>query len=1079
MPEHTPTPVASEHVGTGQAERAQAALRPESVALDERTLSDWLAFAHALARELHYYADDDRPAGDWSALFNPDGLADGALPAWWEEVAAFAEAPEAFTTSAADPRQRPHFVLFLAFLQLLRQVQGQFNTFTRRHLDFYYREVLGLAPQPALPDRVHVLVTPAAGVTQARLPAGTLLAAGKDSGGREQTYRTERDLLLGRAQVARLRSVYALLEQPDGQAAATVRNLYARDDATSALVPESGDPPCWRTFGQRVDQPDPAAAPAATLGWAIASPLLWLGEGRRGLTLTLGFSAAAFDAAGIGALSAARLAAAFQLRLSGAEGWLTPAEVRVEAGTYGELAGVPAAAAGTLKALRWSVVLDTGAAAVAPGAEAPAPTLRLDLQPRWESRGAGGLWVTDYALFQPLALERVRLAVEVRGLTALELRNDGATLDWRKPFDPFGTSPVPGSGFLVGHTELAVKRLDSVTFHPCWTGAPADLSAHYRNYPGADGRPLVGDNAVFTTAIALVDGGLTLRLAEAQPLFAAPDASAAHTLALADIPGTLARGNPGYSYTADPDAAGGQTWRRYLRWELNTPDLQHTAYPGVAAAKSIELSAAIANKSGTSAIDPAAYQVNPPYTPKLKGLTLDYSAAVEVTLKDYRPGGDAERLYHRHPFGGAEVRPDPTSGTCTLLPAYAHEGELYIGLRDLQPPTDLTLLLQLAEGSADPDIRPTAVEWSYLSDNRWISLHDGHLLADASDGLLRAGIVELRLPAAAPNTLLPPDLYWLRAALAQGVDGVCATVGIHPQAVSAVFVDQDNSADHWQQPLPAGTITRPVEPLAAVAALSQPYTGFDGRPAEGDVPMRRRVAERLRHKQRALAPWDYERLALERFPAIYKAKCLPAAAADRVEELGRVRLVVIPDIRNKRPFDPFAPKASAGLLARIRDDLAAFAPPFAAIEVNNAGYVRVKLRFAVHFHSGCDAGYYRRLLNDEVNRFLSPWAYDEGFDLAIGGEIYANSVIDYIEKRPYVDYVAQFKFFRSSDGVDFVEVAEASDPEQGYRVATDQPDQVLVAATQHVIDLIEEAGYDDDNYKGINYMAVQLDFKVG
>ena len=78
-----------------------------------------------------------------------------------------------------------------------------------------------------------------------------------------------------------------------------------------------------------------------------------------------------------------------------------------------------------------------------------------------------------------------------------------------------------------------------------------------------------------------------------------------------------------------------------------------------------------------------------------------------------------------------------------------------------------------------------------------------------------------------------------------------------------------------------------------------------------------RVSERLRHKQRALTQWDYERIVLERFPEVYKAKCIPAGLSGNGGQPGRVGLVVIPDIRNRFPFDPFEPKAPSDLLADI------------------------------------------------------------------------------------------------------------------------------------------------------------------
>ena len=94
----------------------------------------------------------------------------------------------------------------------------------------------------------------------------------------------------------------------------------------------------------------------------------------------------------------------------------------------------------------------------------------------------------------------------------------------------------------------------------------------------------------------------------------------------------------------------------------------------------------------------------------------------------------------------------------------------------------------------------------------------------------------------------------------------------------------------------------------------------------------------------------------------------------------------------------------------------------------------------------------------------------------MGGVLYANSIVDFLDGRPYVDYVAHIHLFTSEDGRTFERVVPLVD--EGYFVTTSRPDQVLVAARQHEIDLISEIGYQDESFVGINYMKIQLDFVV-
>jgi hypothetical protein len=418
-----------------------------------------------------------------------------------------------------------------------------------------------------------------------------------------------------------------------------------------------------------------------------------------------------------------------------------------------------------------------------------------------------------------------------------------------------------------------------------------------------------------------------------------------------------------------------------------------------------------------------------------------------------------------------------------LLPPYEDEGELYIGLDRLRPPQRLNLLIQVAEGSADPDAPREAVRWSVLSGNRWRSLQEGplggSLLADGTRDLLHAGIVELQLPAVEPSTLMPgADLpataagarCWLRLSRRRAIEGVCDLVALHPHAVLAER-DGTDTADDLSEPLPAGQVSGPAEPVAGLARLRQPYSGFGGRAAEPVADFNTRVSERLRHRQRALTAWDYEHLVLEQFPQLYKAKCIRSDSLG--DEPGRVDLVVVPDIANRFPFDPFAPKASADLIRAIEAFLADKTPAFAQVRVRNPYFVALKVRCGVRFMPGTDEGYCRVRLNDELNRFLSPWAYDEGADLVIGGSIHANRIIDFIERRDYVDYVAGLRMFTIEDGRPTL-VPEGP----GYAAGTHRPDAVLVAAANHEFDVIALTDYRVQGFGGIGHMRIELDFSV-
>ena len=858
------------------------------------------------------------------------------------------------------------------------------------------------------------------------------------------------------------------------------RNLYPAVDARTVLAsPAQSDEdatPRWKTFGRGEQARTREPAPAPIIGWALGSPLLALGEGKRTIVLTLGLSASPehFDAEALRRLlsppnGAGNVATVnpFQIEVSTAKGWAQPATVQISwaSAAMADYPAPPNVDRSKLRALMFTLSLgETQPALTAPmravhGIDAPWPLVRLMLKPNWNEDDAA--YVTHYASLRRLVVMRAHLRVRAVGLSNLSIRNDQSVLDPKKPFEPFGTSAPAGSRFYFGHPELAAKRLDSVVFNITWMGVPQVFATHYTNYTSPPA------NASLTAKVALSDGAVVRDFSSPLALF---DADATLPV-VRTLTAPSYQGNP---ETAASGPADVTKWSRYFFWELGATDFQHAAYPSVALQKSLELAAAIANKTPTPLV-PTVYHVKPPVTPKVKSLTIDYDASEERAFDGNAPEGMPGSAFHVHPFGAALFRPDEAQGGATLLPRYDLAGELYLGLSGVAPPQNVALLFEMAEGSGDPDLTPAPVQWSALSGDRWVTLQDGSVLSDGTRGLINSGIVELALKRTAPSTLLPGGLYWIRAAVARAADGVPDMIDVHANAVSATFADHDNAPDHLRAPLPPGSITAPATPLPGVAGVRQPYPSFGGRMAELDERFYVRVSERLRHKQRALTPWDYERLVLEKFPQIYKAKCLRADPVAHPRDPGRIELVVIPNVSNRVTFDPFEPKASADLIRSVTDFLSDKTNAFASIVVKNAHYVPLKVRCGVRFMPGQDESFCRKRLNDELNRFLSPWAYEEGADLVIGGNVYANSIIDFMERREYVDYIATLKLFVSEDdGLTFTLVQETDD----YHATTKRNDGVLVAARQHQFDVIANADYRVEAFSGINYMQIELDFVV-
>jgi len=357
---------------------------------------------------------------------------------------------------------------------------------------------------------------------------------------------------------------------------------------------------------------------------------------------------------------------------------------------------------------------------------------------------------------------------------------------------------------------------------------------------------------------------------------------------------------------------------------------------------------------------------NPPFLPQIDRLSVDYTAT-----------GRAE-FCHLLPFGGWRERPLAVTHAPTLLPQFAHAGNLYLGISGLTTPQTLSLFLRQCHGEPAHDEAPT-VGWEYLSGDRWVAF-GGPLSRDATTyGLRTSGTMTLRLPAMAAHatTILPADCQWLRAAV-RDVGGACPqTLAILLHAVTAERLAADAAGD-LERPLPPRRITGLVTPVKGIAAVSQPMPSFGGRPAESDRAFQTRLSERLRHRNRAVAAWDYERLVLERFPMIWKARVLAArrrraGEADGTVGPGHVRIVIVPGPDWPEAMDSTTPLVGRERLAAIEAAVSEAAGRTVRCHVLNPVYVRLRVKASVQWRGMEDPQAAASALHAAIVEYLSPW----------------------------------------------------------------------------------------------------------
>jgi hypothetical protein len=943
-----------------------------------------------------------------------------------------------------------HYTLFLTFLKLFKSAQTGFNTITQRHLDFYYKDILQLKPKAAQPNHVHILAELAKQTTEYALKQNTEFKAGKDSEGKEVLYELDKETTFNKAKVALLKTLYKgdaagkddqLVSGTTTIAVNNKKRLFASpiansDDGNGAKLKSANNE--WHPFVNKKFKEgvlEDIAMPNAQVGFALASHYLFLSEGERRVTV--------------------RLATSNNLLL---QGFTVDCYLTTEKGWY-EVLGVPF----TIYAIVDSVWMQCVQLSFLIPGDAPAIT-------SYNSKVHGGTYNVDvpvfkaylrnedataqyrYDDFKQLTVSKTEIKVDVgmeaagynqTGLKQLLLSNDFGPLDASKPFMPFGAQPKKDATFTIGNKEVFSKAGAVIKLNIEWGNLPAsqeDISYLNTTYP------YTYSSGVYSYSVSksaphypnirfmFLSGGVWQNKNDLGAAFSSTEIfNGVNPGVQVFTSGQKINNLAVIDYKESYEAYGSTSSDGFLKLLLNS-DLGHKKYLSDLTTYLIEkpLGSWIYKKVGLEPTEP--------YTPTIQSIYLSYSASSIQSLDaSSNFQNRSTRFFHLYPFGEAEQHAYLLNSTqIFLLPQFTHLnqsarvdhiGEFYIGIENLQALQSVNILFQVMEGSSNPLVaKPEEhVHWSFLSNNQWKDFNDQQV-SDATRQLVQSGIISFIIPeeATTNNTMLPANHLWLRAAVSEAAEAVCKLISVDAQAAVVTFEPHDNAENFLDNALPAGTISKLKEPVSSVKKITQPYSSFGGRAKESNESFYVRVSERLRHKSRAITIWDYEHLVLEAFPSIHKVKCLNHTKFD-IDKIsgemeynevlpGYVTVITIPDLQNRNDTNPLRPYTNQNTLLEIEEYLRQKISCHVNLKVKNPRFEEVWLTFNLKLIKGFDDfAFYKTQLQQEITQFLTPWAYNNGIDIQFGGKIYKSVLIDFIEERPYVDYILDVKMYHNTN----------------------------------------------------------------
>jgi len=854
-----------------------------------------------------------------------------------------------------------NYGLWLAFLRLFKYSQDHLNEYTKRHLEYYYQEVLQLKPLGPQTDQVHVLFELQKNQEQALLPTGTALKAGKDDLGNPVIYQTLHDIVVNKAKVREIKSLFT----PNTGFPIAAQKVDTLDGIEEALT---DDFPSWNPIFKGAQQ-----GPKARLGLAIADPQLFLREGSRSIIFDFKKTLPGIS-------------------LSSLQVWYTSEEGWVQAPRPVKISEVVKNTSSSSRTNRNRVRTQTKKFKIDLPPEYP-PIIHFDTslhvdEDHTDAFDTGSpvlkiLVTGEYTAWKRFSFSSCSIHISGNAIKNLRIQNKDGVVDTSKPFPLFGAIPDKLPYFILGSSEIFSKRLSSFKVNFEWKEKYVRTGFFYKyNTTTYDLTLNYLTGGKWTTKNKVIEN--THHLFEHDQIQNQVDFST--EASEIEIHPTQTLENPVFA----PNSVNG-----FAKIDCDA-GFGHDVFVNEKTAALIKKSNPSASYTKSGSINYSKDIPKDPYPAELTSISVDYTT---------EPASPSQ-TFHLHPFGF-----EPITQLKYILPISANAGEFYLGIEGLKPPQRLSLLFQITDGTADPLSDEAEASWSYLYNDQWITTD--FEVDDQTDQLTRSGIISFDFPkhAGTAHRRMPSGYTWIRMSIPAELDALNELRAIHAQAVLATFTDQSNDSTFLESPLEAETIKKLDRSIASIKKVIQPYPSFGGRGQESSSQYYTRTSERLRHKNRAVQIWDYEHLILQHFPKIYKVKCLNHTKDNNGLRPGYVSIVCIPKVQStsKNPLRPYTEKK---VILDIQRLIQSKVSPFVKLEVVQPQLEEVQFDFSVAFTSDiADIPFYKDLLNQAIIAYLSPWAFEQGHEISFGGKWYKSQLIDFVDGLPYVDYVKDVRMF--------------------------------------------------------------------
>ena len=381
----------------------------------------------------------------------------------------------------------PNNAMYIAFSLLLKRVQGDINSLSKRHLDFYYQDILQQKKSKGLPTKTTVSFDLLPAVQYSLIEKGAQLTAGKLFGSKTDVlFQTEKPIVAYQMELVELQTL--TFNSNPYIRVGTDQPLISSISKNDLIIKGKEVAPQdeWFVFGankQTLQNTQINEGKVANLGFIIGSSVLFLSEGKRTIDIQVNMEPVSAQNTfwnllnqiktnrkiGMDTVFSAVFDQSLKISYTTKKGWVNFNEYAIE---YNEAANY----------FTIQLVLENFDPAVEPSTEIEQPLKWPSI--KVELNEFAPIYL--YSFWKGLAINTIDIDVDVQRIRNLSLYNNIGKMTLGKAFDLFGPVPTLGSFLMIGKSEFFKKQLTAMSIHLDWDSVPNDFGGfdtYYDAYP--------------------------------------------------------------------------------------------------------------------------------------------------------------------------------------------------------------------------------------------------------------------------------------------------------------------------------------------------------------------------------------------------------------------------------------------------------------------------------------------------------------------------------------------------------------------------------------------------------------------